>query len=100
MSRFPPDSSCHLPTPSEELVLAYRRLRETLDDLKQFSILDFTPAASVCDETLLKQKLRIGTQDMRIAAIALSLNATVVTRNQRDFKQIPGLLLEDWTINN
>jgi tRNA(fMet)-specific endonuclease VapC len=83
---------------AEQLVQAYRKLRDTLNDLKQFYILDFTPAAFTHYETLLKRKLRVGTQDLRIAAIALSLNATIVTRNQRDFERIPGLLLEDWTV--
>ncbi|MCU0549390.1 MAG: hypothetical protein MUC48_08585 [Leptolyngbya sp. Prado105] len=47
---------------------------------------------------LVQQKVRIGTRDPRISAISLSLNATVLTRNQRDFGQVPGLKLQDWTI--
>jgi len=37
-------------------------------------------------------------KDMRIAAIALFLNATVVTRNQRDFGLVPRLAIADWTL--
>jgi tRNA(fMet)-specific endonuclease VapC len=45
-----------------------------------------------------RQGVKIGTQDLRIACIALSLNAVVLTRNQRDFAQVSGLSIEDWTM--
>ncbi len=64
--------------------------------LAAYRILTYTPAADAEFTRLRAQKVRIGTQDLRIAAIALVVNATVVTRNARDFTQVPGLSLEIW----
>ena len=36
--------------------------------------------------------------DLRIAAIALAGNLTVLTRNKSDFGKILGLPIQDWTI--
>ena len=41
-------------------------------------------------------KIRVGTQDLRIAAIATAHNATLVTRNARDYQLVPGLTLDVW----
>ena len=85
---------------AERLVRTYRKFHEALNDLLRFVILDFTEVANLQYQELRRQKIRVGTQDLRIAAIALSVNAILVTRNQRDFRQVPALQLEDWTIEN
>jgi predicted nucleic acid-binding protein len=51
-----------------------------------------------CVFVIRRQKIRIGTQDLKIASIAISQQATLLTRNYRDFVQVPGLLVEDWSI--
>jgi tRNA(fMet)-specific endonuclease VapC len=85
----------------EELLKKYQRFFQATEFFKQVRILEFDEAAYNRYNTLLAQnellrKKRL-LQDMRIAAIALSVGATVVTRNRRDFELVPGLRLEDWT---
>ena len=79
------------------LALAYTQLRTTLDYFCGLTILPFDVVAQQQYQILRSQKIRIGTLDLRIAAIALAQNAVVITRNQRDFEQVPGLKLEDWS---
>jgi tRNA(fMet)-specific endonuclease VapC len=47
-------------------------------------------------ETLRQTHRRAGKMDLRIAAIALSTNATLVTRNTQDFITISNLSLDNW----
>ncbi|MCC5643028.1 type II toxin-antitoxin system VapC family toxin [Nostoc sp. CHAB 5824] len=84
---------------SGELVLAYARLQDTLDDLNSINVLEFSEDAGNIYAELVKQKIRVGTQDLRIAAITLSVNGILVTRNHKDFEKVPNLRLEDWTIS-
>lgn len=84
-------------TKPEHLAVAYKNLRRTLLYFCSVNLLDFNDAAYNCYQSLLQQKVRIGKQDLRIAAIALTNQATLVTRNQQDFSKVPGLSIEDWT---
>jgi tRNA(fMet)-specific endonuclease VapC len=60
-------------------------------------VVPFDQGAEQEYDQLIGQKIRIGSMDLRIAAIALSRKLTVVTRNQNDFGRVPGLQTEDWT---
>lgn len=65
---------------------------------QRFQVLEFSPSAGTRYQSLKDQKLRIGSRDLRIAAIALANDGIVVTRNQKDFSQVPGLKIEDWLL--
>lgn len=82
----------------ERLAWAYRRLADSVRFLSQLQILNFGEAAiGRCDE-LRKMKLKLGRTDLRVAATVLEHGAILVTRNQRDFRRVPNLRLEDWAI--
>ena len=84
----------------ERLIWAYRGLRDVVRYLSRLNIVDFSEEAYACYQELRRQRIRIGTQDLRIAAIVLAENSTLITRNQRDFERVPGLAFEDWTVQN
>jgi tRNA(fMet)-specific endonuclease VapC len=73
-------------------------LQATLPYFQRLLVLDFNQAAYEHFIALRCQRIRIGSQDLRIAAITLAAGGVLVTRNQRDFAQVPGLSLEDWSI--
>ncbi len=90
------------PSLRHNLPALYSKLFTTVKYLQTIEVLDFTLEADTCLKQLLNdypplRKNRLQ-KDMRIAAIALSIGATFVTRNQKDFGQVPGLSIEDWTL--
>ena len=82
----------------DALAIAHSRFRQAIYYLAKLSILEFDSAAITIFEDLKRQRPRVGSQDLRIAAIAIANGAIVVTRNRGDFGQIPGLKIEDWTV--
>jgi tRNA(fMet)-specific endonuclease VapC len=79
-------------------VEAYRRLRNHLDNYRQIPVLDFDSAAAEVYQRLRRAKIRVGAMDLKIAAIAMATSATLLSRNRRDFQQIPDLKCEDWSV--
>jgi tRNA(fMet)-specific endonuclease VapC len=75
----------------------YMRLASTVEFLTGWKVLPFTLAAMNRHAAFLRQYRNVKSNDLKIAAIALEFNATVVTCNQRDFSQVAALSLEDWT---
>lgn len=79
------------------LELSYLRLHEAWQYFRQRQVLPFDGVAIAEYLRLREDVRRIGAQDLKIAAIALTRGAVVVTRNRQDFGQVPGLVIEDWT---
>ena len=84
-------------TSGERLRWAYLGLRQGIEYFNTIRVLDLNQAALNRYLALRAAKIRIGTQDLRIASIVLSINGILITRNRRDFAQVPGLKIEDWT---
>lgn len=85
---------------AQRLIWGYLGLRQGVEFFNTIRILDFDKKTINVYTELKRQKIRIGTQDLRIAAIAIANNAILVTCNQRDFFRVPGLQFEDWTIED
>jgi len=81
----------------EKLAWAYRRLAANVRLLARLRILDYEEAALDRYEALKRLRLKVRKMDLQIAATALEHGGTVVTRNVRDFQQVPGLRIEDWS---
>jgi tRNA(fMet)-specific endonuclease VapC len=79
-------------------VEAYARLRKMVENYRAIPLIDFDSSAAVEYQRLRASRLRVGTMDLKIAAITLAWGATLVTRNRTDFEKVPGLIVEDWTL--
>jgi tRNA(fMet)-specific endonuclease VapC len=83
---------------TEQFLRAQTLLSRTEMQLELLPILPLDQASLTQFQAVTRVKgvRRIGRPDLLIAAIALAHDATLVTRNLRHFRLIPGLLLENW----
>jgi tRNA(fMet)-specific endonuclease VapC len=81
-----------------QIETAHIRLSETIQALSLWDIVPFSANAVTRYHDLLRQRLNVGGNDLRIGSIALEMGATVITRNLRDYRRIPKLRCEDWSL--
>jgi tRNA(fMet)-specific endonuclease VapC len=77
---------------------AYQLLTNTILLLSEFDVLQYDDEAREIYQSLKLQRIRIGTQDLRIASIVIAHNGILLTRNRKDFEKVPMLMMEDWTL--
>jgi tRNA(fMet)-specific endonuclease VapC len=79
------------------LARAYQGLFEVAETAKIIRVLPLTRQA--VDRYLELRTLlpRLGKLDLSIAAIVVAFDGILVTRNRRDFEQVPDLQLDDWS---
>jgi tRNA(fMet)-specific endonuclease VapC len=82
----------------DELAHVYQRLADAIHMLSRFKVLSFTESAMDRYDSLRLAHPNVGKNDLRIAAIVLENQGTLVTRNSRDFGQVPGLAIVDWSV--
>lgn len=77
-------------------VRPYDQLINLVRFFQAWEIFRFDEKAAERFDDLRQKRIRIGSQDLKIACIALENNATLLSANLRDFEQVPGLKVEDW----
>jgi len=78
------------------LARAYELFADTFADFRRLHILSYTAQADTLYYEWRQQGIRLGTHDLRIAAICVAHNARLISRNRRDFEHVPGLVTEFW----
>ncbi len=81
----------------DEQVFAYETLKQYFDYFKTLTIIEFDQNAAEIYKNLKSSKIRIGTMDLKIASVAIANEAILVSRNLKDFEQVPDLTVQNWT---
>jgi len=75
----------------------YDKLIEFIRFFNDWPVLPFHESSVLIFRNLQSAKVRISTNDLKIAASSLDHGALLLTRNTIDFSKVPALRFEDWT---
>lgn len=76
---------------------AWKLFAQTLEELSLLRLLPYTGRADDLFNQWRAAKIRVGSNDLRIAATCIAHGATLATRNARDYRLVPGLDLDVWS---
>ena len=88
----------HRATDPHQQITAYNRLQRLIEFFAAWTVLPWDAHAADLFGRFRAGGVRIGTMDLRIACIAITHNATLLTRNSNDFANVPGLQFENWLV--
>lgn len=89
-------AAIHRDNDPRKQIRSYIRLQQLFAFFALWNILPWEEKAATKFDQLKQEKIRLGTMDLKIASIALVHDATLLSRNLRDFEKVPDLKVEDW----
>ena len=82
----------------DQQIIAYLRLNQFLENYRKINVFPFDEKAALIYQDLKVKKIRVGTMDLKIAAIVIANDALLISRNLGDFERVPNLNVRDWTM--
>lgn len=83
-------------TDPHDQIFAYSELQNRVTLFAAWIVLPWDVDSANTFVRLRKPLPRIGTLELKIASICLAHDAVLLTRNLSDFRQVPGLRVENW----
>ena len=77
-------------------IIPYLRFQNLIAFLRKWEIVGWNEPAADEFKRLRAARVRIGTQDLKIASLSLANDGLLLSANLRDFEQVPGLRVESW----
>ena len=82
---------------ADGILWAYDRMLLALEYFCKSKVLPYNQDAQRQFDHFRRHGIKVGTMDLRISSICLASGSTLLSRNLRDFRKVPGLIVEDWT---